>query len=428
MTRPLQMRHRVVIVGAGQAGLACSHELSRLGVAHIVLEKGQVANAWRSARWDSFCLVTPNWMLRLPGRRYEGGDADGFMPGPDFVRWLEDYAKSFAAPVSTGVEVRRIRSADGFFRLDTSSGLVEADNVVVATATYQSPRVPVQGAGLPASVDQVHAAHYRNPAQLATGAVLVVGSAQSGCQIAEELRGAGRTVYLATSSAGRLPRRYRGRDANEWQDRMGLLDRTPDMLDSPAARFRGDPHLTGTRGGRTLNLHAFAASGIRLLGKFAQAEGDVLRFNDDLAGNLRAADDFAARFCASVDEYVTRTGIAAPPADASNSDFGGPQTGVAPVAPRQVSLRESGISTVVWATGFRFDFSWIEAPCLDAFGYPEQARGVSAVPGLFFLGLNWMHKRKSGIIYGVGDDAEFLAPIIAGRALTNLSEPTHAST
>ena len=420
------MRHRVVIVGAGQAGLACGHELSRLGVAHIILEKGQVANAWRSARWDSFCLVTPNWMLRLPGRRYEGSDPDGFMPGPDFVRWLEDYAQAFGAPVSTGVLVRRIRSADGFFTLDTSSGPVEADNVVIATATHQSPRVPAQAAGLPASVAQVHAAQYRNPARLASGAVLVVGSAQSGCQIAEELRGAGRTVYLATGSAGRLPRRYRGRDANQWQDRMGLLDRTPDMLDSPAARFRSDPHLTGTRGGRTLNLHTLAASGIRLLGKFAEAEGDVLRFAGDLAGNLRAADDYAARFCTSVDEYVIRTGIAAPMADASNSDFGGPQTGVAPAAPRQVSLRESGIATVVWATGFRYDFSWIEAPCLDPFGYPEQARGVSAVPGLFFLGLNWMHKRKSGIIYGVGDDAEYLAPIIAARTSTNPPGPTHA--
>ena len=317
------MRHRVAIIGAGQAGLSLSHELTRLKVEHVILEKGVLANAWLTQRWDSFSLVTPNWMLRLPGRQYEGDEPDAFMPGSEFVRWLQEYARSFAAPVRTGVEVTRVcRSGSGFL-LSTSGGQIACENVVIATATYQTPRIPDLAAHIAPVICQIHAADYRNPSQLPAGAVLVVGSAQSGCQIAEELHLAGRPVYLSTGSAGRLPRRYRGRDANDWQDRMGLLDRTPDMLPSPAARFRGDPHLTGTGGGRTLNLHTFAAAGIRLLGRLAAVDGDAMRFDDDLAHNMLAADDFAERFCAMVDDYIAREAIAAPPADTSNSDFGG---------------------------------------------------------------------------------------------------------
>ncbi len=421
------MRHRVAIIGAGQAGLSLSHELTRLKVEHVILEKGVVANAWLTQRWDSFCLVTPNWMLRLPGRQYEGDEPDAFMPGSEFVHWLQEYARSFAAPVRTGVEVTRVSRSGSGFLLSTSTGQIACDNVVIATATYQTPRIPDLAAHIAPAIRQIHAADYRNPAQLPAGAVLVVGSAQSGCQIAEELHLAGRPVYLSTSSAGRLPRRYRGRDANDWQDRMGLLDRTPDMLESPAARFRGDPHLTGTGGGRTLNLHTFAAAGIRLLGRLSAVDGDVMRFDDDLARNMLAADDFAERFCAMVDDYIAREAIVAPPADASNSDFGGVRRARAPAAPLAIRAGETGIGSVVWATGFRYDFSWVEAASFDAFGYPVQERGASAIPGLFFLGLNWMHKRKSGIIYGVGDDAEYLAPMIAARVCAAPNEPDHAN-
>lgn len=422
------MRHRVAIIGAGQAGLSLSHELTRLKVEHVILEKGVLANAWLTQRWDSFSLVTPNWMLRLPGRQYEGDEPDAFMPGSEFVRWLQDYARSFAAPVRTGVEVTRVSRSGSGFLLSTSTGQIACDNVVIATATYQTPRIPDLAAHIAPAIRQIHAADYRNPSQLPAGAVLVVGSAQSGCQIAEELHLAGRPVYLSTSSAGRLPRRYRGRDANDWQDRIGLLDRTPDMLESPAARFRGDPHLTGSGGGRTLNLHTFACAGIRLLGRLAAVDGDELRFDDDLARNMLAADDFAERFCATVDDYITRAAIAAPPADAFNSDFGGVRRGQAPAAPPAIRAGETGIGSVVWATGFRYDFSWVEAPCFDAFGYPVQERGAADIPGLFFLGLNWMHKRKSGIIYGVGDDAEYLAPVIAAcvSAATNESKNANA--
>lgn len=406
----------VAIIGAGQAGLACSHELTRLRVPHVVLEKGTaVGHAWRAQRWDSFSLVTPNWMTRLPGKRYDGAEPDGFMPRTEFIRWLEDYATSFRAPVRTSVEVTRLSPQQDGFALATPSGVLEAENVVVATATYQSERVPAVASSLPSTIHQVHAGRYRNPESLPEGAVLVVGSAQSGCQIAEEIQLSGRQVYLATGTAGRLPRRYRGGDANLWQDRMGLLDRTPDMLASPSDRFRGDPHLTGTRGGRTLNLHTFARMGMRLLGKFLGAEGATLRFANDLGTNLAFADDYAAKFQASVDQYILRQGLEAPAPDDGNSDFGGPQRAGAPPSPESVDLGKTPIRSVVWATGFRFDFSWIDAPCLDAQGYPATDRGVSPCPGLYFLGLNWLYKRKSGILYGVGDDAEHLAPIIARR-------------
>ena len=410
------MRIPVAIIGAGQAGLACSHELTRLRIPHVVLEKGAaVGHAWRAQRWDSFSLVTPNWMTRLPGRPYDGPEPDAFMPRTDFIRWLEDYAASFQAPVRTGVEVTGLRPEDGGWVLATPSGAIEADNVVVATATYQSERIPSLASSFPASIHQVHAGQYRNPQSLPEGSVLVVGSAQSGCQIAEEIQLSGRQVYLSTGTAGRLPRRYRGVDANRWQDRMGLLDRTPDMLESPAHRFRGDPHLTGTGGGRTLNLHTFARMGIRLLGKLSGADGDTLRFENDLDQNVAYADDYAEKFQAAVDQFIDREGLDIPPADERNSDFGGPQRARAPAAPAQIDLRKESIRSVVWATGFKFDFSWIEAGCRDDDGYPVSDRGVSRVPGLYFLGLNWLHKRKSGILYGVGEDAEYLAPAIARR-------------
>jgi putative flavoprotein involved in K+ transport len=410
------MRHPVAIVGAGQAGLACSHRLTQRGVPHVVLERGRVGEAWRSMRWDSFRLVTPNWMTRLPGKAYDGPEPDGFMARDDFVDWLEDYARSFEAPVRCGVDVAGVRADGDGFVLRTSAGELHCDNVVVATATYQQPRIPALAAGLPADVQQVHAGAYRNPGRIADGAVLVVGSGQSGCQIADELRRNGRRVYLSTGRAGRLLRRYRGRDAIAWQHDMGLLDRTPDMLDSPSLRFRGDPHLTGEGGGRTLNLHRFAQDGMVLLGRLASADGPTLRFDDDLAANLAFADDYEAEFCAKVDAFVAQRALDVPPADALNSDFGGARRAAPPPDVPSLDLGAAGIRTVVWATGFRYDFSWIDAPaCLDEYGYPRQVRGVTDVPGLFFVGLNWLYKRKSGIIFGVGEDAEHLGDAIARR-------------
>ena len=407
----------VVIIGAGQGGLAGSHELRRRGVEHVVLERGRIGEAWRSARWDSFCLVTPNWMTRLPGKAYEGPEPQGFMPGRDFIAFLEDYARSFDAPVHTGVEVQRVQRCEQGFRLDTSAGPFTCEQVVVATATYQRPALPAVATALPADVLQLHASAYRNPQALPAGAVLVVGSGQSGCQIAEELHRSGRHVVLCTGRAGRLPRRYRGRDGIEWQHLMGLLDRTPDMLESQALRFRGDPHLTGNAGGRTLNLHRFADDGIRLAGRLQAVHGRRLHFGDDLGANLAFADDYFEQFCARVDAFVAARGLDSPPVDPGNTDYGGPVRAAPPPSPRELDLDAAGLRCVIWATGFSFDFSWIEAPgCFDAFGYPLQQRGVSPMPGLYYLGLNWLSKRKSGIIFGVEEDACHLGEVIAWHA------------
>lgn len=415
-------RHPVIIIGAGQGGLAGSHELRRHGVEHVVLERGRIGEAWRSARWDSFCLVTPNWMTQLPGKVYQGPEPDGFMRGSEFVAFLEDYARSFDAPVRCGVDVQRVQRTHDGFVLHTSHGLMASQHLIVATATYQQPAVPPLARALPPDLVQVHAAAYRRPEALPPGAVLVVGSGQSGCQIAEELMRSGRQVVLSTGRAGRLPRRYRGCDGIVWQHRMGLLDRTPQMLQSPALRFRGDPHLTGEGGGRTLNLHRLAQEGIRLAGRLRGVRDGVLQFGDDLADHLRFADDYFAEFCARVDAFVAEQGLDAPPASPANTDYGGPLRAEAPPAVRELDLTQAGLGCVVWATGFRFDFSWIDIPAgLDEQGYPLQQRGVGHVPGLYYLGLNWLSKRKSGIIFGVAEDARYLGERIAQRVCS-----THA--
>ncbi|MFO1061133.1 MAG: NAD(P)-binding domain-containing protein [Dongiaceae bacterium] len=406
-------RHDVVVVGAGQAGLAASWFLTARGIEHVVLERGAVAEAWRSQRWDSFCLVTPNWTITLPGATYEGPDPGGFLDRDVFVAHLERWARSFAAPIRNGVDVRRIGGEPGDFRLETSAGPLRARAVVVATATFQGPRRPAQAHGLSPRLHQLDAAGYRNPRALPPGGVLVVGSGQSGCQIAEELCEAGRPVVLAVGKAGRLPRRYRGRDCIEWQRSMGWLDRTPDMLEDPAHRFRGDPHLSGRGGGRTLSLHRLRESGITLAGSLATAEGEALRFRDDLLANLERADAYAASFYRQVDEHIAAAGIEAPAPTAAEL-AGGPSAAPMP-GPAGLDLATSGIGTVIWATGFAYDFGWIDFPVRDAAGYPATRRGETEVPGLCFLGLNWLYKRKSGIIYGVGEDAAHVAGRIAAH-------------
>jgi putative flavoprotein involved in K+ transport len=394
----------VVIIGAGQAGLATSYELTRRGREHVVLERGRIGQAWRAERWDSFCLVTPNWTITLPGASYEGSDPGGFMLRDDFVRHLEGWAEGFGAPIRAGVAVRRVAPAPQGFRLETSDGAIAARNVVVATSTYQAPRLPSFAAQLPAHVAQRNAATYRNPHELPAGAAMVVGSGQTGCQIAEEINASGRRTYLCVGKAGRLPRRYRGRDCLEWQRDMGYLERTPDMLESPAHRFRGDPHLSGRNGGHTISLHNFHRDGITLLGSLQRIERGRAHFAADLANNMRAADDFARNIMGLMDAHIERAGVKAPPPSPAELD-GEPKPGWRAPAIEQLDLDAANITSVVWATGFRFDFSWIEVPVLDSFGYPLTRGSATTVAGLHFMGLNWMHKRKSGIIYGVGEDA-----------------------
>lgn len=400
--------HRAIIIGAGQAGLSVSYFLTQAGIAHVVLDKGGVGHAWRG-RWDSFSLVTPNWTINLPGRPYRGDDPDGFMARDAFVDYLQDWAEAFAAPVSADVTVEHVRGGADGFALTTSAGAMSASAVVVATATHQRPKIPPLADQLPRHVTQMHAGLYRNPGQIADGAVLVVGSGQTGCQIVEDLLRAGRRVYLSVGRAGQLPRRYRGRDCIAWQRDLGFLDRTPEMLDSPAGRFAADPHVSGRDGGMTVSLHDFHRRGVTLLGRLDGIDGATLCFDATLRSEIRFADDYAARFFASIDDLIARDGRDAPAATAQERD-GGPRASDPPLAdPRSLDMLAEDITTVIWATGFAFDFSWIDFPVTDSFGYPVTEAGATAIDGLFFCGLNWMTKRKSGILYGVAEDAERVA-------------------
>ena len=398
-----------VIVGAGQGGLAVSRFLSELGVEHVVLERSSIAASWRERRWDSFCTVTPNWSIALPGAEYSGDDPDGFLSRDELVRHFERWARSFDAPVRCGVEVQALRRCGDGFDVETSDGRYRARNTVVATSTYQASNVPAVSARLPRRLRQFAADDYKRPDMLPPGAVMVVGSGQTGCQIAEELHEAGRETWLSVGRSGRLPRRWRGRDCIAWQRDMGYLDRTPDMLDCAGARFRADPHLTGRNGGYTLSLHDFHRRGIRLLGRLTDCAGERASFDDELHASMRFADDFSDRIVEQFERYIAARGIEAPPPSAEELAGGPPGDGTMPKILRELDLAEADIASVVWATGYRYDFSWIDAPVFDGAGYPVAPGGVSVCPGLYFVGLNWMTWRKSGILYGVGEDARSVA-------------------
>ena len=404
----------VIVVGAGQAGLSISYFLSKSKIDHIVLDQGKLGNAWLHDRWDSFCLVTPNWSITLPGAEYNGNEPDAFMLGKDFSIYLEKWATSFNAPVEEHVRVDQITKEGKNFLLETNQGKLKGKQVVIATATYQRPRIPEEIKGLSQHISLLPASDYRNPSMLPSGAVLVIGSGQSGCQIAEELNKSGRQVYLSIGKSGRLPRTYRGADCIKWQKDMGLLDRTPDMLDDPAMRFRGDPHLSGANGGRTLSLHQLSKDGITLIGRISSIEKNIVSICDDCESSLKATDEYAHQFRLLVDQYITKTNKLAP--QPTQIELIGEPTTEDIEAIRnitEIDLDTKNIRTVIAATGFNYDFSWIKPATLDDFGYPVTKKGVSDVPGLYFMGLNWMVKRKSGIIFGVAEDANYLAPIIS---------------
>jgi putative flavoprotein involved in K+ transport len=405
--------HDVLIIGAGQGGLSVSYFLVQEGINHLIVDRGEIANSWKANRWDSFCLVTPNWTVNLPGHPYAGDDPDGFMQRDAFAQYLVSWAESFGAPVASGIDVSHITADGGVFNLATNKGLMQARRVVVATATYQHPKIPGLAERLPASIKQFHAEAYKNTDQAEDGAVLVVGSGQTGCQIVEDFLRAGRKVYLCVARTGRLPRRYRGRDCLCWQKDMKLLERTPDMLEDPAQRFVGDPHLTGRDGGETVSLHSLRTRGVTLLGRLADVDGTTIALRDDLADNVRYADDFANNFMTSVDDHIARHNLSAP--DPSQEELHGmPDEDASPmVTLPSLDLQDANINTVIWATGFSFDFSWIPGIATDAFGYPVTKAGASTLPGLYFCGLNWMTKRKSGILYGVAEDAREVAHQLA---------------
>jgi putative flavoprotein involved in K+ transport len=402
-----------VIVGGGQAGLAMSYHLGQLGREHIVLERRRVAESWRSERWDSLCFQAPNWNMRLPGFASRAADPDAFAPRDEVVRYIEDYASAIRAPLRCGVAATALRQKPGSTRLivETANERFETKNVVIATGPFQRPATaPVPDC----QVLQLHSSQYRNPGLLPPGAALVVGSGNSGCQIAEDLCAAGRRVYLSVSGHQRTPRRYRGRDCIWWNLALGDADRTIDQrVEAQPSRL-----MTGVGGGYDVDLRRLAAAGVVLLGRVVGARDGRLALAPDLRENLARGDASLVALTRRCDDHVARNGLDFPAPDACMEILPEPVEVVDPVL--TLDLAAAGISTIVWANGFRYDFSWIDLPlfasCAKASNpAPRHRRGITDVPGVYFLGLPWLHKWKSAFLFGVGEDAEHLALQIAGN-------------
>ncbi len=400
-----------VIVGGGQGGLAVSYYLTAAGREHVVFEKtSQPGNAWRNDRWDSFTLVTPNWSFRLPGAEYSDDRPDGFMPRGEIVHRFETYVQHNRLPVEFGVQVDSVAQAEAGYLAQTSRGALRAKNVVIATGMFQRPKIPAFAAQIPSPLLQVHSGKYRNPGALPPGAVLVVGAGQSGCQIAEELRQSGREVYLSTGKAARTPRRYRGKDVYEWVDLTGYINRTPALLPSPQMRFASNPQLSGKNGGHTLNLHQFARDGIHLLGRLVDVQDGAAVLAPDLADNLAGSDAIEKRMIAMIDQYIQKMGLDLPEESLPELRDGYD----VPVVER-LNLVEAGISTVIWAIGYAFDFDLVHLPVCDEAGFPISENGVTHYPGLYFAGLPWLPGQNTGLLLGVAEQAQVVAANILNR-------------
>jgi len=411
MTR-LPGRTETVIVGAGQAGLAMSWYLQQAGREHVLLDRRRtLGGAWQD-RWEQFRLVSPNWSASFPGAPYDGGDPDGFMPRDEIAGRVAGYATAIDAPVVLEAGVRRLGSrASGGFVLDTDQGEVVAGEVIVATGGFHVAHLPPVAAGLSPRVLSLHAQAYRRESELPAGAVLVVGSGQSGGQLVEELRAAGRKVYLCVGSGGRLPRRYRGRDCFEWIHLIaargadvGVVLPTVGTLPDPRRRLAANPLLSGHDGGHAIDLRRLGAEGTTLLGRLVAIDGDRATFGGNLQGDLDAADRFfEERFRGLFDAFITASGIDAPPAEPWES------TDFTPAVIASIDLAASDVSTVLWTTGYRQDLRWVDLPITDDMGFARQVRGVSEVPGLFFIGSLWQHDQTSATLYGMPRDARALA-------------------
>lgn len=397
-----------VVVGAGQAGLATSYWLTARGIEHVILDRGGVADSWRSRRWDSFVLNAPNWTFDLPGYPYTGPDPDAFMLRDDIVARFQEYAQVIAAPVESGVEVTRVsRDPDtGRYRVDTSAGDIECRAVVAATGAYQRRFRPPNN--LDPAILQLNTDQFRNAGQLNDGGVLIVGSGQSGCQVAEDLLENGIQVWLATGSCGWIPRRYRGHDNVKWRMDMGVFDQTVEQL-GHALRLACPSIQTGVGGDRDISLPLLAAAGVNLAGRFVSGKGTKVQLAEDLRTNAMRSDEAAVRFRTTVDDFVRDRGLDSP----QEPPF--QPVGELPDGPTELDLKRLGITNVIWASGFRLDFSWIDLDLATRDGYPEQTQGVSRYPGLYFMGLQLMHTRKSGLIFGVGEDAAHVVSVLAAH-------------
>ncbi len=408
-------RTTTVVIGGGHAGLAASYFLSDRSIDHVVLERGEVANSWRQERWDSLRLLTPNWQSRLPGLRYEGPDPDGYMTVSEVIEFIEHFAKVSRAPVRTGVNVTSVRRTDDGYHVTTSRGEIRCRAVVIASGACNQPTVPPFNDALPASVEQLTPSGYRHPGQLPDGSVLVVGASASGVQLAAELRRSGRPVALSVGEHVRLPRTYRGRDVLWWMDASGVWDQRYDEVeDLTRARRLPSPQLVGTPDRATLDLNALASMGVEMVGRWAAVRDGRALFSGGLRNVFSLADLKMERVLDTFDEWAKTEGY--------DAEVGPPERFAATRVPEstrlQLDLRRGEIRTIVWATGFRPDYGWLDVPVVDAKGQLCHEGGVVDSPGLYALGLPVLRRRKSTFIYGTEDDAreviDHLARYLAG--------------
>jgi len=401
-----------IIIGGGQSGLSISYDLKQKGLEHVVFEKAdQPASAWRK-RWDSFTLVTPNWMVNLPGAKYQGDDLDGFMDREEICAYFEAYVAENKLPVRFGVNVQSVEPFNSGFLVKTNQGNFTADNVVIAVGFYQQPKLPPFCKNCPPEIHQIHSDQYKNPQSLPDGAVLVVGSAQSGSQIAEELNESGRQVYLSVSRTGRFPRRYLGFDAYEWMKKLGYFQRTVDQLSPDEARFASSAHGTGKNGGHTINLHQFSRDGIQLVGHISNIDGSQVFIKPDLKESLRIADQFELEFVREIDQFVEENQLKVPEETLPHLE-----DGFRVDEKTELDLVAAEIRTIIWATGYTYDFRWVRCPVLGADGLPIHERGITPCPGLYFIGMPFLYSGKSGLIYGVSEDAGYIASAILKEKL-----------
>jgi putative flavoprotein involved in K+ transport len=399
-------RLETIVIGGGQAGLATSYFLTQRSREHVVLEQGRVADTWRTKRWDGFYLNTPNWAQQLPGHEYRGPEPDGFSPLADVVSYLQNYAEAIPAPVREGVRVTALRRLGDGFLVQTDDGALPAANVVVATGAFQRATPPQLVNGAPDSLLQLHTSQYRNPDQLAPGAVLVVGGGQSGCQIADELNEAGRATFLSVGRCPWFPRRYRGRELVHWALDSGLMDETVGTLPAPAAKLACNPPVSGNDGGHDCHPQWLARRGTTLLGRLTGFRGGTALFAPGLVENLAWGNEFVATLKRRFDDWALSAGMELPGEPPGEDPL--PVTEL-----EELDLRSAGIGTLLWANGYRPALDWIDPPILAEDGWPLQQRGVSVVPRLYFVGLHWLHKRKSALFLGVGEDAEHVVSQLA---------------
>jgi len=397
----------VVIIGGGQAGLAMSRCLSERGIGHVVLERGRVAERWRSERWDSLRLLTPNWLSRLPGYQYDGPDPNGYMTMPQVVAFLEGFAAASGVPVETGTTVLGLERDGALYRVETDRGTWTAPAVVMATGYCDTPFVPEMSRRLPDDIVQIVPSAYRNPDQLPEGGVLVVGASSSGIQLAGEIRASGRPVTVAVGRHTRLPRRYRGRDILWWMDRMGVFSqRAEDVYDLEVSRQQPSLQLVGRPDYASLDLPTLKRRGVRLAGRLVGVDGAAVTFDDDLMATAAASDGKLAMLLGRIDEFIAQSGMEAEVEQAPAFEPSWPEVGDGPLS---LDLRAEGVTTVLWATGFKRRYPWLKLPVLDARGEIRHDGGVTEAPGLYVMGLQFLRRRKSAFIDGVADDARELA-------------------